>query len=72
MPDTNAFISSESESESDGGMQLDLRDDGIEITRYGDEELGEGMSFLFSYLLRTAFGPHAGLFMLDPVPFSPK
>jgi hypothetical protein len=30
------------------------------------------MSFLFNYLLRTAFGPHAGLFMLDPVPFSPK
>jgi hypothetical protein len=40
--------------------------------RYGDEELDEGMSCLFNYLLRTAFGPHAGLFMLDPDPFSPQ
>jgi hypothetical protein len=40
--------------------------------RYGEEELDEGMFFLFNYLLRTAFGPHAGLFMLDPDPFSPK
>lgn len=72
MADPNTFITSESESESDGGMQLDPRDDGIDIMRYGDEELDEGMSCLFNYLLRTAFGPHAGLFMLDPDPFSPQ
>ncbi|OGE53827.1 hypothetical protein PENARI_c007G02484 [Penicillium arizonense] len=47
MPDTNTFISSESESESDGGMQLDPRDDGIDIMRYGEEELDED-SFSFN------------------------
>jgi hypothetical protein len=58
MADHHTIISSDSESESDGGMQLDPRDDGIEIMRYVDEELDEGMSNLF-----LTPSPYAGLLL---------